>query len=853
MDFGGTGGGPILGSVTVRVVAHGLEDAYGDPVPIEGAMVMVGARDGFPFDGNVGSTDADGYVSFIDPVLDGPQTVTAGAAGHGYFTFVDVDAAQIVIPLDLYDPTIWTAEVSGTWTGFPAIHRDGYLQAGATFPSLTLMDAMRFDIDSLLGDNECIYLDFLGWLPIPGALVIPDDEELIFGIIPVSFDKSTYHVKVPMETTRSFFGFGGDAEFNPLIGMFLSGYFEYADIIAALDPKKIGIARDLYVGGPTIQGIDLEADLTANLTLNVDGTPAGSDVYIASMGEINGAPGVAPGAGELILMGLTTVEGGTPESVLVHTAPASGSFWDLRYLASAVAKDEAFRYSALLDRSDYAPPATRDMDAFFSFVDLYPVQGASFSYSDAYNPGVSPFPDLQVSDLSLVEAVPGVSLPCDPAPIVEKRKTFWTVYAPGSDLTYQLPMLPDEAPLAIPDPLATPAADLLEWSQSSFSLELAGAFDLNNYDFDTFTETVTAMSGNSASFTFDGDGDGYLAVAGDCDDSDPDVNPGTGEICDNEIDDDCDWLIDSQDPDCRSGALLAFIRHKLNDNQSLNIYSVPTVVEGDINPLLASDVWIGNVGSDNEIAHMAGGDLDGDGYDELICIRQKLTGVQFLTIYDPPVEVGGDINPLLASDKWIGKVGMDNQITHLAAGDMDGDEVDELIFIRERTNGNQYLNIYDAPTVVAGEINPLIASDTWIGNLGDRSEIMFMAVGDIGADGDDELLFVRNRQNNNQYLNIYDIPTEVDGDINPLLASDLWIANLGSNNEITHIGTGDTDGDGTDELILVRHRLNDNQYLNIYDIPTELGGEINPIIASDLWIGNVGTANEITHMAVIAW
>jgi len=52
---------------------------------------------------------------------------------------------------------------------------------------------------------------------------------------------------------------------------------------------------------------------------------------------------------------------------------------------------------------------------------------------------------------------------------------------------------------------------------------------------------------------WDDDGDGYTdEVCGgdDCDDSDPDLNPGEEEICDNGIDDDCDGYIDSTDPPC---------------------------------------------------------------------------------------------------------------------------------------------------------------------------------------------------------------------------------------------------------------------------------------------------------------
>ncbi len=51
----------------------------------------------------------------------------------------------------------------------------------------------------------------------------------------------------------------------------------------------------------------------------------------------------------------------------------------------------------------------------------------------------------------------------------------------------------------------------------------------------------------------DGDGDGYQDIAcggDDCDDADPDVSPAAAEDCLNGVDDDCDGLVDFDDPDC---------------------------------------------------------------------------------------------------------------------------------------------------------------------------------------------------------------------------------------------------------------------------------------------------------------
>jgi hypothetical protein len=78
------------------------------------------------------------------------------------------------------------------------------------------------------------------------------------------------------------------------------------------------------------------------------------------------------------------------------------------------------------------------------------------------------------------------------------------------------------------------------------SCTLALGFTLGCY------EKATPVYGVVDTAYRDLDGDGWPADQ-DCDDGDAEVHPEAVEVCDDEVDNDCDEAVDGEDSDCQDG------------------------------------------------------------------------------------------------------------------------------------------------------------------------------------------------------------------------------------------------------------------------------------------------------------
>jgi hypothetical protein len=349
-------------------------------------------------------------------------------------------------------------------------------------------------------------------------------------------------------------------------------------------------------------------------------------------------------------------------------------------------------------------------------------------------------------------------------------------------------------------------------------------------DSDTDTDTDTGM---------DGDKDGF-GTGLDCDDTDPAVNPDASEVCGNGQDDDCDgtsdgcdWAgaahlegieISSDETGAGAGHEVEVCDANGDGQQDVVISAFGAAVSGGSSG--AVYVFYGPVTMDHDVADAdytlggsgpnqyagaalaCGGDVDGDGADDLIVTEiEGLTEVPG-SVYLVP---GGGMGAANVDDEaighWTGEYESDMLGADAAVLDIDGDGTADFASAAEHgttdevtANGATYL--WKGP--VTGTDTADVASVRIYGESTDGLYAHLASAGDLDGDGADELV-VQGRSGESSSAHgvfLFKGPlsggmskSDADAEIDDGLQQGFGAWSEG-------VAHADLDGDGTDDLLV---------------------------------------------------
>jgi hypothetical protein len=233
-----------------------------DGNPIPHAQVLIGARDGVPFSGNLLTADDTGVIALPTAWTDA-QPVTIDATGYVRATyFAQTPGAHTYqLRIQLIPQKI---EIKGQATGFGKIPDDDQMYVGLVFPAISRRSIMEFQMSSIVS-SESDQLSIFGQsFDVPSNMSIPKQtQEYIF---PVTFDKPAYRTYVPSRGTYHMAASQARFPFKTVVDLLRSGK-SFMDVINLFEFRSVGIR-----------------DVQANAASNSQNIP---------VGEVKFAPNVA--------------------------------------------------------------------------------------------------------------------------------------------------------------------------------------------------------------------------------------------------------------------------------------------------------------------------------------------------------------------------------------------------------------------------------------------------------------------------------------------------------------------------------------------------------------------------------
>lgn len=513
---GGAGGCPADGNLRVRVV-----DESG--APIDGAEVMVGASEELalfttsfgaaPDGASTATTGAAGSVTFRDygGALDGALTVTAAADGRRYVSYVDVDAADVVLALTSLAPTGPTGSFGGAMSGIPTPAGDP-IEVGVVLPDLRLSDLLGFSLGDVFGDSECYAAGGVaGDLPLPSNAYMPDQCAVVFIFCVQSLPEKDYSTPPIAQGERRMLGLRGSLPLDDATGG--------GDIATAVTLDGIGAVTQTLAASTQTLDVPISANLSPNLDCTIDNPPLNSDVYCVAGGDWD----AQAGAGRLFLMGyLLEDSAATPPPLTISgvtTVVDSGEFAGIDYIAGAVAQyaDPAKPgippgtergTSVVLDRSGSFDGAGGTL-TFDDFFPIRPLARVGRDVTVDPLPGTG-HPGADVTRFTVLQRITENYQACEPDDSTRTRDVaYWDLYAPGAGDAIALPSPPSYWPRAgltpdlagLVDPAVTPEDDVLLLEAQTLHLGSLGvSFDFNALRLSDLATAATHATSNQVDF-----------------------------------------------------------------------------------------------------------------------------------------------------------------------------------------------------------------------------------------------------------------------------------------------------------------------------------------------------------------
>jgi hypothetical protein len=286
---------------------------------------------------------------------------------------------------------------------------------------------------------------------------------------------------------------------------------------------------------------------------------------------------------------------------------------------------------------------------------------------------------------------------------------------------------------------------------------------------------------DSAESDLDEDNDGYTPGEGDCDDSDPDVNPGATEVCGDGIDNDCDG---SPGPCELSG--------------QFSVTNADTILYGET------------------VEHGAGsapapvGDIDGDGHTDLVVTSpwadinlndDGLVHVVHGPLAPGPANLGGAYTRITGVEEY------HHPGSTSAAGDVDFDgHADFLLSSPSASDSRGQTYLFLGPTL-PGTTDLASADTTWTGELpADESGMSNDAGHDVNGDGYlDFVIGASAEDSNGEYAGaayvVFGPPVPGEHSLTGIGAKLMGEA-VHDQAGVTVAMVGDTNGDEFDDLLI---------------------------------------------------